>query len=81
MNDQTRDFDACYADTACELDSDFDVQPVKTGVLPKGSFTTTPTFADLTTMRVGGEIANYIEVDNENDFINAIALTDAEKLP
>ncbi len=70
------------SDDMYELDSDFEVKSVKTGVSPKGSFGDKPTFADLTTMCVGGSIANYVEVETELDFINAVKQADekGEKL-
>ncbi len=65
------------------------IKKVYTGVLPAGYFKNksenienTPTFAQLTTLKIGGAIKKYVEVNNEEDFINVVKQADsnAQKL-
>lgn len=66
----------CATGIEGELDSNFEVFPVNSGVIPKNSFDLTPTFADITTMKIGGQIAQYVEVETEQDFISEVKKAD-----
>lgn len=62
--------------SALELEEIVTVDSVDGGVRPKGYYGTEPTFSDLTTLRVGAGIKNYVEVESEQEFIQQVKQAD-----
>lgn len=56
---------------------DITVEPVASWA-PRTEQSQPPTFAELTTLRVGGEIANYVEVDSTEAMIEAVREADEQ---
>lgn len=58
-----------------------DIPPVVDSSAPRPAALTNPTLADLTTMRVGGPIGQYVEAQTEQELIDAVVTADDAGVP
>lgn len=68
---------------SCDIPEEVSIPPQHpvASSAPRPTDTTAVTLADLTTMRVGGPIANYVEADSREAIIETVAQADATNTP